>query len=41
LGNGFDLRIGMADRSTERTAVGGNLRKNSRRVALEPENAVC
>ncbi|MGA9075273.1 MAG: hypothetical protein WB368_14240, partial [Candidatus Sulfotelmatobacter sp.] len=39
LGNGRDLRIRVADRSAERTAVSGNLRKNSRCVALEPEDA--
>ena len=38
LGNSRDLRIRVADRSTERTAVNGNLRKNSRCVALEPED---
>ena len=40
LGDGCDLRIGMADRSAESTAVGGNLGKSSRCVAVEPEDAV-
>jgi hypothetical protein len=38
LRNGRDLRIRVADRFAERTAVNGNLRKNSRCVALEPED---
>src|ERR1035438_10645587 len=39
LGNGRYLRIRLADRSAERTAVSGNLRKNSRCVTLEPEDS--
>ena len=39
LGYGRDLRIRVADRSAERTAVSGNCRKNSRCVALESEDA--
>ena|ERR1019366_5631430 len=39
LGNGCDLRIGVADRPAERTTVSGNRRKNSRCVTLEPEDA--
>src|SRR5258708_9582093 len=38
LRNGRDLRIRVADRSTERTSVNSNLRKNSRCFALEPED---
>jgi len=38
LRNGRDLRIRVVDRFAERTAVNGNLRKNSRCVALEPED---
>ncbi len=39
LGNCRDLRIRMADRSAEGTALSRNLGKNSRCVALEPKNA--
>ena len=39
LGDGCDLRVSMADRSAESTAVGGNLGKSSRCVAVEPEDA--
>ena len=39
LRNGRYLRIRLADRSAERTAVSGNLRKNSRCVTLEPEDS--
>jgi hypothetical protein len=39
VGNGRDLCIRVADRSAERTAVNGNLRKSSGCVALEPEDA--
>src|SRR4029077_13132574 len=38
-GNGRDLRIRMADRPAEGTSLSGNLRKNSRCIALEPKNA--
>jgi len=37
--NRRDLRIGVADRSAERTAVSGNLRKHSRSLTLKPEDA--
>ena len=37
-GNGRDLRVRMADRSAERTAVSGNHRKGPRCLALEPED---
>jgi hypothetical protein len=36
--NSRDLRIRVADRSAERAAVNGNLRKDSRCVALERED---
>jgi hypothetical protein len=39
LGDGGDLRIGVADRPAEGTAVTGNPRKSSRCIAVEPENA--
>jgi hypothetical protein len=39
LGDGCDLGISMADRSAESTAVGGNLGKSSRRIAVEPKDA--
>jgi hypothetical protein len=39
LGNGRDLRIRVADRSAEQTALSGNFRKRSRCVALEAEDA--
>jgi hypothetical protein len=39
LGDGGDLRIGVADRSAEGAAVAGNFRKSSRCVAVEAEDA--
>ena len=39
LGNGCDLRIGVTDRFAQRTTPGGNLRKRSRCIALEPEDS--
>jgi hypothetical protein len=38
-GDGRDLRIRVADRSAERKTMSGNLRKNSRGFAFEPEDS--
>ena len=39
LGNGGDLRIRVADRSAQRTAVRGNPRKGTRCIAVKPEDS--
>jgi hypothetical protein len=39
LGDGCDLRVGVADGSAEGAAMSGNLGKSSRCVAVEPEDA--
>ena len=39
LGDSRDLRIGVADRSAERTAASGNLGEHSRCLALKSEDA--
>ena len=41
LRNGCNLRIGMIDRSAKGAAVSGDLRKNSRCVAVESEDTAC